>query len=517
MAQKPEQKKNRKDMRIVNLLKNQDKVSDNRKTIALSLAGISNALVNVVLQMIIARSFQKKEIAVYNQTLLIYNTVLPILLLGLTQGIYYCYVRGSGRKRAVMNEGVLISLFSSIVFSLLIAFGGNRLISTRFNNPDLVTTSLLLIPCVLVCVPESVAIVGYVLENRIRFNAVYTIIKSLVCLIFLSIASLLQTSGAVLFGARVLIQCLFGFITIISVYAYVLPRDERQISRDGILRLLKVSLPLGFAAMAGALSSNLDSWIVSSMSDPITYSVFQMGAYELPFITIITGAISTVVLVDINNAASVGDNRKVIELFRGIASKTSVFMMPIMIFFLFCAVPFIRFLYTSEFDGAVPVFMLYLLYLPVRCVLYGPLFVALGKSKIMLLREISSLILNAVLSVILVKKQGAIGATIATLIITYFYSVPVNFYLISKWCKVRWIDILPFKHMAICVLASLPGGAVAWAMNRYLLFSYSYIVQLSCGFFAFALITALAYRLALGYDLLSFVKSLLEKKKTERK
>lgn len=96
--------------------------------------------------------------------------------------------------------------------------------------------------------------------------------------------------------------------------------------------LLAVSVPLGVSSMVGTISTNLDKLIISSMLTPAIYAVYTQGARELPRIGTITGAINTVMIVDLTKAAKDRDYETAVALFHKTAERTSMLLMPIMVF-----------------------------------------------------------------------------------------------------------------------------------------------------------------------------------------
>ncbi len=489
-----------------------DKASRGQKTVALMIAGTSNTVLSMVLQMIVTRLFTKEEVAIYNQGQLVFTTVQPILQMGVSSGIYYHFVRNKHRARAVMNEGVLITVLTSAIFGLFVLFHGNVVLAGILGNHKATRLLYFLIPYVLVCVPETIAHIGFIYTNRIRFSSWYSIMKSLLCACTLIVFALVQDSGSVLFAARVAAQSLLGVLTFYLIYRYVVRPDGSHIEKDSMKSLLMVSLPLGIASMLGRLYTNLDSWVVSGFMGPEAYSVFQMGAFEIPFIGIITNSVSTVMTVDITTAIREKKYQAAISLFRGIAYRTSQILMPIMVFFLFAARNFICFMFTESYVGAIPFFLLYLLYIPVHTVMYGPIMVALGKSKIILARDAAAFAMNALLSIILVIRIGAIGATIATIFITYVYSVPLDIYLIAKWCNVKWHQVLPYAHMIRCILLAVPGGVVSYFVDRHFFAQLSYFYRLIGMFGIYAVLTGITFKVAFQISYVQIAKGLLKRK-----
>lgn len=482
-------------MSVFDLLKNEDPQTNAGKVLSLSIANILNSVLNVILQMLIARLFSKTEVAIYSQSQLVCTTAVSILQMGIPSGLYYFLVREKGRTRAILNEGIFCVALSGMLFCIFIICGGNKLLANTFSNNELRMTLLLSIPYVLFTLFENVVLTLLVFKNRIRFNAYYNIVKIGLVVGSLIVCSLIFGSGSILFIMRVIVSILFAIMSIYLIYKYLAPDDGSQISKTGIKSILRISVPLGFAAMAGTLSSKLDSWIVSSLLSPETFSIYNMGAYEIPFIGVITGSIMTVVTVDMNEAVKNKQYERAIDIFSGVARKTSFFLIPIMVFFFVAAEDFMCFMFTASYIDAVPIFQCYLLYIPVRLVTYGPIMIALGKSKELLKREIISLILNATMSVVMVRLLGGIGACLSTILVTYVYSLPANIIIISRECNVKWYRVLPFSHIFKCLLLSLPGALLAWVVNIPTILESLYLFKLILMFIVFFSVTIILFSL----------------------
>jgi O-antigen/teichoic acid export membrane protein len=69
----------------------------------------------------------------------------------------------------------------------------------------------------------------------------------------------------------------------------------------------------------------------------------------------------------------------------------------------------------------------------------------MNKTRVILFRSVISLIVNAILSMILVKLYGPWGAVIATVITVYAWAVVYNLYTLSSELKIKWYSFFPFK------------------------------------------------------------------------
>lgn len=444
-------------------------VSRTQKTLALSLASMVNTVLQLLLSMLSVRLMSKEEIAINSQTMLAYHAVAPILLLGLSNGLYYYLSKQEHRRRAVLRESLLIITITSLIFAGFLLLGGNIVLARQFHNDALCYTLYWMIPYALALSASSVLSCIFVFENRLRFNAVYSVGQTMITLLVVGTVTYLARNGTAMVVAYSVCGSLFALCSTVLVFRYVLPKSEEQGSRmrwSSMKALLAVSIPLGISSMVGTLSTNLDKLIISSMLTPAIYAVYTQGARELPLIGTITGAINTVMIVDLTKAAKDRDYKTAISLFHKTAEYTSMFLMPIMVFCLAAAPDIITFLYTDAYLDAVPVFRIYLLYMPIRVVLYGPLLIALGKSRFVLARTILSLFFNAGLSYILVRFLGAEGAALATIVSVYMIDITLNLWVISRTIKRPMHTLLPVAQIGTYAMYSLPGGVVCLLIQK---------------------------------------------------
>ena len=484
-------------MKLFRMLSQPDseRVSRTQKTLALSMASVVNTMLSLLLSMAATRLLSKTEIAINSQTFLALNTVLPFLTLGIPSGIYYYFSKNEERKRAVANESALLVTMASVLFCLFIVVGGNRILANLFQNDNLTTTLYWTIPYILLYALSNVMTCVFVYENRLRFNAAFSVVQTFLTLVVVIAAMVVFRSGLSMVVARVAMGCLFSVCTIYLAYS-LLPASNRltgQMHWSSMKALMAVSIPLGISSLVGTLDKTLDQWIVSAMLTPETYAVYVQGAREIPLIGTITGAISTVLVVDLTKAAKNRDYGTAVQLFRTVAEKSSLVLMPVMVFFMAAARPFISFLYTEAYLDAVPVFQIYLLYLPIRVAQYSPLLIALGKSKFVLWKTVGGLAVNAVFSVLFVYLFGAEGAAVATILSLYLFNVPLNIYMIAKETKTSWRELLPFRSICIYLLYSLPGAFAIVIANCFLLRTLSPFLLLIIDCLLFMIITCPIY------------------------
>jgi O-antigen/teichoic acid export membrane protein len=107
------------------------------KVFALSLGKSLTGLVMLATAMVLARVLTKHDFATVQQTLLAYQFIAPLLLLGLPEAAFYFLPGETKRPRGVLIDNLTLLVALSCMFSLFLALGGNELLAMRFDNPDL--------------------------------------------------------------------------------------------------------------------------------------------------------------------------------------------------------------------------------------------------------------------------------------------------------------------------------------------------------------------------------------------
>lgn len=414
------------------------------KVFSLSLGKGLTAVVMLGTSMVLARVLNKYDFGTVRQTLLAYQFAAPLFMLGLPQAVFYFLPGEKHRPRGILIDNLTLLIISACIISLFLALGGNELLAIRFNNPELSKTLRWMIPYPLFVMP--VALLGgvMVIRERVTAFAWYSVLSKAV-LGFCIIGAAWWTkdyTGPLL--AHILIPAIFVPVALWLAFSSV-PGKWTLPDPTSMKNMLKFSVPIGLGGMLGTISRQLDKVIVSAMTSPEEFAVYANGAVEIPFIGIITGAVSAVVLVDMRKSVVEGNYQEAVRLFRLTAEKTSYVLFPAMVFLLISGDSFIQTLFSDKYADSVIPFRWYLLLLPVRTVVFGSLLMALNKTRVILIRSMVGLLVNGVLSVIFVSAFGPWGAVVATVITVYAWGVVYNLYTFNKLLSIPWYDFFPFK------------------------------------------------------------------------
>lgn len=436
------------------------------KVIALSLGQGLARVVGLATAMVMARVLIKEDLAAYRQTLLAYTTVAPFLSLGVGQGMYYFLPNEQERLRGRVVDGITALGLMGLLFAVFIVLGGNEILARRFSNPQVAHMLLWMIPFSIVTLPATAAASVFVARDRVVLASVFGVVRQLL----IGAATLIpllfwKTAEASLIG-NVVASILLGSAAIYLMMQSV-PSDSFMPSLEGMKELLFFTVPIALAGMFGTISMQLDKVIVSVLCTPDEFAVYTLGAFELPLIAIVTGAMTSITLADMRRSVVAGNHDEALRLFRTVAEKSSYIILPSMLFFMITADTLIRYLYTDAYAQSAIPFRFYLMLLPIRTVVFGSLLMALGKSGFILIRSIVGLLCNAVLSTLFVWSFGPWGAVVATVLTIYIWAVPANLYVLSQELNNRWYDILPFREIGRICLAMIPLGVLLAAISFF--------------------------------------------------
>jgi len=436
-------------------------------------------IANIFAFVIAARFLSLDEYATFRQTFLPYEVLIPLLELGIPATLYYLLPRRADKFNLIL-ETMMIFLMTISLFILFFVLGGIDVISNRFHNPDLKKTIPWLLLFTTFQLPVNLFMSVLVYEEKTKAIAIYSTISS----IALSLSIIFFAITYQSYYPLVVIRSILPIIgtSILFFFIYRILRSTFNQETQPIVNMksiLKVSLPLGIASMAGLLSMQLDKVLVSSLTSPDIFAIYINGAMEIPLIGIVTGSIAAVILAEMSDSIKEGDLQRGHHLFSVSATKTALILFPVMIFFLYTARDFIILLFSLKYEASAIPFMIYLFLLPIRIVVFGSALIALGRNDIILKRSFLELILNIILSYLLFNVFGYIGVAIATVAVVYFWSVPYNLHQISIGFNIKIKKLFDYVQLIKIMMISIGLSPIILFVNligmpviMYLLISF---------------------------------------------
>ena len=432
------------------------------KVVALSLSQGLTTIVALASGMILTRVLSWTDLATYRQTMLAYDVAIPLLSLGIDSGIYYFLPTEKSRMRGVLSDGLLLMVGMGLLYAIFIALGGNHLLAKRFSNPAIVNTLAYLIPLPIIMLPAKLLSPVMVVQGQVRKLSIYNVVTSVALAICIIAACLVWKTPDALILVRVVVSMAIGAAGV-ALMLQALPHDLWRPCWSNMKSMVAYSIPLVLAGAIGTIALQLDKIVVSSMCSPETFAIYSTGAMEIPLIGIVTGSISNVMLVDFRKAFAANELSEALRLYRMVPAKTTLFLFPVMVYFMLAAKPAMIVLFSGKYAASATAFMLYLLVIPSRTLFLGGM-AAVGKNKIILRNSAIGLLLNLVFSIAFVRIFGYVGAILATIAVLGLWNVPTVFYEISRSLHTSISAVYPWKtaglHLLMALAAAVPTAIV---------------------------------------------------------
>ena len=434
---------------------------------------------------VLARLLAPADLGSYRQLFLIYSTISALLMMGIPQSILYFLPRQSPEERkAYIGRLINISFGLSVIFALMLLLLRNA-IAAWFNNPAL--SHLLVIYAVYPIFMFSSSLFNYFMLglSKAKSAAKFTLF-GVFCDAILILGVAIWTKSLTYITIAVVTSAFLQWLyTKFALQGF--PRLQKM--PKGFLKSqLSYALPLGISSMVGMLSVQLDKLVISSFFDPAAFAVFSIGAMELHFVSIFTNSVNSVLLPAMSSQADISD---MAMRYKAAVRKNALIIFPLTALFFLFAEPIFYVLYGSKYLAAVPYFKVYLLILPLRIATFGIIFMALGKTKQVMLNSMLTLSANLLLNIILVRQIGMMGAALATVIVTWL-SVGVYLLWMKTQLRLRLKDFFALLQVFKTAAATLGAGLVAYLILR---FCSNIYIAYSAALIAFCLLYLL-----LGYQ-----------------
>ncbi len=424
------------------------------------------ALAQIAMIVVAARGLSLSDYGIYRQFFLRYELSAALLGFGLSQAAYYFLAKSSDTRRLFIQFCFLLALTTTLGFLIIFLpiSGATAEAQDHFGN----WSGLWLLPLTYASLLTPICLAFSLVAGKLQAFAWANSLLLAVNVLAFSVACLATGELELAVWTRVVLGS--ASIVVLGLMAAQFSRLDSKTSEEvAIKKIFLYSLPIGAASAVGVLSQYLDKLIVSTSASPSDYAVYANGAIEIPLLGVITSAISTAGLYEFSRHCEAKQYAQALALFRSIASKSSMALFPVAVFLLLTAEDFLVAIFGPAYHASATPFRLFLLLLPARTMLYGPVLVALGRSNAILRRSIVELLLVAVIAVVSARLIGFNYAALGLIVATYVWSVPFNLRQIATAMNVPMQDLLPGTHFVkvalTCVGAAVPASYASHLMS----------------------------------------------------
>ena len=423
------------------------------KAIILASGQSLTTLVGLVSAVVLTRLFTQDDYATYRQTLLAYTFAAPFVILGLDRALFYFLPNEKRRARGVLVENLTVLAVGGLGLTVFLLAGGNHLLAGRFNNPALVTALLLLAPYPLFMVPTTTLSACLLARDRAAQVAAYNVVSRLIMLLAVVIPCLFFPRPTVAIVGMVAGAGIAAMIAMTLMFRACDSGDWRP-TFGGMRSQIAFALPLGLSTLVGTVSRGLDQVFVAAMCPAATFAVFVNGAMEIPLVGIITGSVTSVLIVDYAKLYKEGRLDEIVRLIHRAMVKCALILIPVMAFLLCMAPELMRVLFGVRYEGSAVPFRIYLLLLPMRTLTFGAIFMATGNSRYILGQAIIQLVGKLLLTSYAISYFGPSGAAMTTVLIAYCATIPYSLVYLCRILNKRALHLFPWMGLLKVGLAS---------------------------------------------------------------
>ena len=189
------------------------------------------------------------------------------------------------------------------------------------------------------------------------------------------------------------------------------PRSVKEIAAR---RLLQYGIPLALTGAVGILGGQLDRIVVTSNFSAADYSVYAIGAAQVPLLYLVRQPVNNVLVRALSARFEADDLSGAADLWRESMRKLSLVVMPAFVYSVIMAPDLIRFMYGSGWGASVEIFRIYQTLLLTQITTWGLIPMAAGRTRENIWGAVILLVLNGGIAYALIGPFGLDGAAVAT-------------------------------------------------------------------------------------------------------
>ncbi|MEJ8801526.1 oligosaccharide flippase family protein [Pontibacter sp. H249] len=443
--------------------------SNTTQAIWIGMGSISTFALAIISAAILSRYLSKIEYGTYRQILYIYSSLLVIFTAGLPKVFSYFlprYTKSKGKDIVWRVTRVLFLLgliFSTFLFLL------SDFIADVLNNPELKVGLKYFSPIPMFLLP-TLGIEGIFSTYKQTIHiAIYNTISRFMMLLFIVLP-------VVIFDGSYL-DAIKGWL-IVSIITLFIAFYFKSIPFKGINKessdlsykeILKYSFPLVLASLAGMAIKAADQFYISKYFGPEVFAEFANGFIELPFVGMVTGATSMILMPIFSKLIhDKSSTQNIISLWRNALLKSVYIIYPMVLFFISHAKEVVSILYSASYKDSAIYFQIAMVLNFFNIILFAPLLLAMGKTKFYFTLHAILAIATWCLGYIII---GVFNSPIAIAILSVslaIIKVIIFMKYIANIFEIALLDLVPIRMIVSVVMHSL---LLLWIIN--LLINYA--------------------------------------------
>ena len=419
------------------------------------------------LPLVLVRQLSAGDFGLYKQVFLVVATASTLPLNFALSAFYFWPREPEKRGALVLNIALFYGLTTGAAGLALALSPG--LLESLFHDPQMVDYRGAIGAIVLLWGATSFLETIVIANGETRLAAGFIVTLQLTKVVFLLGAVLWRPT----FGALVAAAVAQGLMQLALTATYLSSRFDltwRQFDMALLKRQLAYILPLGVAGWLYAIQLEAPSYVVAHHFDAATFAIYAVGCFQLPLVGILSDAVGSVAVPEINRLRQAGRIHDIVTLTARMTRKLAAVYLPVYAFLIVTRHEFISLLFTDRYAGSVPIFAVYLTLMPLAIVSSATNGVirAYPEALGFLIRfrvAVAALALPAMwLATMWLGPIGAVLAVVLAMLVDHTgVALKSGRLLDMKW------DLSSFKDVPKLALASAGAGVAAWLVRHVLL------------------------------------------------
>ncbi len=417
-------------------------------------------LTTIIITKIISVNYSLTDYGLRSQILTIATVMTSFLSLGLSNAANYFVPLAdddTSRKRVVRNIYLIVAGLCVMAVTIEMLLGGY--IASFLNAPSLSVYKILI--SVLICeqiVYSIYAGVQISQKNALR-STVTELVRLLITVIVVIAVCYFRGSIFIVIIGTICVDAIFCIYTVVD--ATGIRNGIRGVVNKSLMwDILKYCIPLGVSAITGTLCAQIDKLFVSKLLSLKDLAIYTNMCTELP-LAAISGSFIAVITPYVVKMLNNNNQEKAVRLWGHFTELTAILLFPIIALLFVFSKQAIVILYSSDYVEGYQLFRIFILLEISRITYYGLILRSYGKTVIVLLSSLITLVSNIILNVMFyfVFNMGMYGFALSTFIST-FIAVFLLLGISSKLTKISFSRIFPWKRLGKCAVINIVPAIV---------------------------------------------------------
>ena len=307
-----------------------------------------------------------------------------------------------------------------------------------------------------------------------------------------------------------LILSLSALIGNITFWFYV-PKaiGFKSIKISGLNLHLKASLALFIPQIAIQIYILLDRTMLGIITDTVQVGYYENSQKIVKIVMSFATAIGTVMMPKISNTVASGDMKKVKYYIKNSFFFVSALSIPLMFGLMGVAKELSPWFFTDKFAGIenlIIISSVIILAISWSNVLGMQLLVPLNKTKEFTISVTAGAIINFLFNLVLIKKLGATGACISTIVAEFTVTI-VQFYFVKDFIKTKEL----IKQVILFIPASIIMHIIVRIIGIHMGSGFfTNIVQGIVGALTYFIIIEVFYRMFKKQSIVTYIKNIIK-------